>query len=95
MFNEVKGISWMMWNSKTQTIIGFAMLYEEMPSTMDVYQSIASDAKTKITTYNVEVLWRDLTSSFDIVWSYYFTSSGSVEVKFVVCHGANLIDLLL
>ena len=83
VFDEVKVISRMMWNSRSQTMIGFAMSYEEMSSLMDVYQSIASDARTKMTTYIVQFLWRDLTSSFDIVGPYY-TSSGTMESKFIL-----------
>ena len=52
-------------------MIGLAMSYEEMSSLMDVYQSISSDARVKMTTYIVQFLWRDLTSSFDIVGPYF------------------------
>ena len=43
VFDKVKVISRMMWNSRSQTMIGLAMSYEEMSSLMDVYQSISSE----------------------------------------------------
>ena len=92
VFDEVEVISRMMGNSRSQTMIGFAMSYEEMSSLMDVYQSIASDARTKMTTYIVQFLWRNLTSSFDIIGPY-FTSSGTMESKFILSCGMETLKL--
>ena len=46
----------------------------------DVYQALDPDALTKSTTY---ILWRDLTSPFDVVGPYH-TSNGSFDRKFIV-----------
>ena len=45
-------------------------------------QDIKDDATTKQTSCILQFLWRDLTSSFDIVAPYY-TSSKTVESKFI------------
>ena len=83
IFDEVKVISRIMWNSRSQTMIGLAMSYEDMSSLRDVYQTIEQDAQTKTTTYILQFLWRDLTSSFDIV-GLYFTSNGTMDSQFII-----------
>lgn len=45
-------------------------------------QDIKDDASTRQTSYILQFLWRDLTSSFDIVGPYY-TSAKSLESKFI------------
>lgn len=83
IFDEVKVISRLMWNSRSQKIIGLAMSPEEMSSLHDAYQLINEDTATKQTSYILQFLWRDLTSSFDVVGPY-FTSSGQLESKFII-----------
>jgi hypothetical protein len=72
-----------MWNSRSQRIVGFAMTHEDLPNLLDVYQTLDSDVSTQSTTYVLQFLWRDLTSSFDVVGPY-FTSSGALESKFIL-----------
>ena len=83
IFDEVRVISRLMWNSRSERVIGFAMTHEDMANFLDVYQTLDGDAENQCTTYIIQFLWRDLTSSFDVVGPYY-TSSGIFESKFIV-----------
>ena len=83
IFDEVKVISRLMWNSRSQKIIGLAMSPDEMSSLHDAYQLVNEDTATKQTSYILQFLWRDLTSSFDVVGPF-FTSSGPLESKFIM-----------
>lgn len=83
VFDEVKVVSRLMWNSRNQQITGLAMSPEDMSSLHDIYMTYDEDTKTEQTTYILQFLWRDLTSKFDIVGPY-FTSSGSVKSKFTI-----------
>ena len=83
VFDEVKVVSRLMWNSRNRQIIGLAMSPEDMSSLQDIYMAYDEDAKTEQTTYVLQFLWRDLTSKFDFVGPY-FTSSKSVKAKFTV-----------
>ena len=83
IFDEVKVISKLMWNSRSQKIIGLAMNPEDMSSFHDAFQLVEETSATKQTSYILQFLWRDLTSSFDVVGPY-FTSSSQLESKFIV-----------
>ena len=72
-----------MWNSRSERVVGFAMTQEDMANLLDVYQSLDADAENQCTTYIIQFLCRDLTSSFDVVGPYY-TSSGIFESKFIL-----------
>ena len=58
------------------------MSEKEQASLHDIYQLFDDDQHTKMTNYIVQFLWRDLTSSFDIVGPYY-TSEVVVTTKFL------------
>ena len=86
VFDEVKVISRLMWNSRSQQMIGFAMQPEDMASLLDVYSTYSesgSDAKTDQTSYIMQFLWCDLSSNYDTVGPYY-TSSGSFKSKSII-----------
>lgn len=83
IFDEVHVISRLMWNSRSQRIVGFAMTPDDLPNLLDVYQTLDSDTSTQTTTYILQFLWRDLTSSFDVVGPY-FTRNGAFESKFII-----------
>ena len=83
IFDEVKVVARLMWNSRSQKIIGLAMSPEEMASLHDIYFHSAATERTQQTTYIMQFLWRDLTSSFDLVGPY-FDSAGSMKSKFVL-----------
>ena len=59
------------------------MTEEAQASLHDVFQLFDKDHHTKQTSYILQFLWRDLTSSFDIVGSYY-TSNETMPAK-VAC----------
>ena len=54
-----------------------------MANLLDVYCTLDQGAATKSTTYVLQLLWRDLTSSFDVV-GLYFTSSKTVGSKYML-----------
>ena len=73
----------LMWNSRSQKIIGLAMNVDDMSTLHDAYQLVNEESAREHTSYILQFLWRDLTSSFDVVGPYY-TSSGPLESKFIV-----------
>ena len=83
IFDEVHVVARLMWNSRSQRVVGFSMSHEDMVNLLDVYQTLDPGAATKSTTYVLQFLWRDLTSSFDVVGPYY-TSGKTMESKYVL-----------
>ena len=71
IFNEIKVISRLMWNSRSQKIAGIATSEEDQVSLHDIYQQFSRDGKVKQTSYILQFLWRDLTSEFDIIGPFY------------------------
>jgi hypothetical protein len=82
VFVEVKVISRLLWNSRSQTLIGLSMGREEMSTLSDVYQVMVAD-RTQTTSYIFQFLWRDLTGDFDII-GLYFTSSATLKSKYII-----------
>jgi len=80
IFDEVKVISRLMWNSRSQTIVGLAMTADDQASLHDVYQLFDKDKAADQTAYILQFLWRDLTSSYDIVGPFY-TNSETFSAK--------------
>ena len=80
IFDEVKVVCRWMWNSRCQKIVGLAMSSDDLASLQDIYQLIDSEAKAQQTSYIMQLLWRYLTSGFDVVGPY-FTSSKNFENK--------------
>ena len=83
IFDEVKVVCRLMWNSRSHQLVGLAMSHQELASLTDIYQLLDPEYRSKQTTYVLQFLWRDLTSPFDVVGPY-FTSSGSLESKFIL-----------
>ncbi len=48
-------------------IVGLAMTSDDMASLDDIYQEMATGSKIKRTDYVLQVLWRDMTSKFDLI----------------------------
>ena len=71
------------WNSKNNKIVGLAMTTDHLRSLHDVFRGLDDDFCTKKTTYVLQFMWRDLSSSFDTVEPY-FTAEGNIETKFLV-----------
>lgn len=54
-------------------MVGLAMTLEDMSCLHDAYEALDPDALIKSTTYILQFLWRDRTSSFDIVGPHHRT----------------------
>ena len=67
IFDEVKVTAKLQWNSRDNSLIGYAMTSDEMASMTDVYQSIDKDAKVPRTDYIMQTMWRDHSSNCDII----------------------------
>ena len=83
IFDEVKVVSSLLWNSRSQKIVGLAMTIEDQASLHDIYRTLDGTESTQQMSYILQFLWRDLTSSFDIVGPY-FTCCGSLASKFIL-----------
>ena len=83
IFDEVKVISSMIWNSKSHHLVGLAMSPQQQASLQDVFHVFDPTIHVKQTNYVLQFLWRDLTSNFDIVGPY-FTSEGPMSAKFTM-----------
>ena len=51
-------------------ITGYAMSPEEIPWLHDVFMTVQDDFDERKTSYILQFLWRDLTSSFDVIGPY-------------------------
>ena len=56
IFDEAKVISHLMWNSRSQTIIGLAMNAEDQASLHDVYELFHKDKPVEQTAYIMQFL---------------------------------------
>ena len=83
LFDEVEVACQLMWNSRSHQLLGLAMTPEDLCLLNDIYKILHNPDTNKQTSYILQFLWRDLTSSYDIVGPY-FTCSSSVEGKFVI-----------
>ena len=83
IFDEVKVACQLMWNSRSHQLMGLAMTHQELSSLNDIYRLLKEPDSAQQTSYILQFLWRDLTSEFDIVGPY-FTTSSSMEGKFVI-----------
>lgn len=79
IFDEVRVIGKIMWNSKNHEITGYAMSELDFTMLGDIYEQI-SGAKENETRYILQFLWRDLSHNFDVLGPY-FTFSGTVNRK--------------
>ena len=66
------------------------MTPDEMASLQDLYLALDDDPTTSKADYVLQTLWRDLSTSHDIVGPYY-TSTGGFDAKFMI---ACLMDSL-
>ena len=91
IFDEVKVACQLMWNSQSHQLMGLAMTPNDLSSLNDIYRVLQEPAANQ-TSYILQFLWRDLTSSYDIIGPY-FTCSASVESKFVMACVSETIKL--
>ncbi|XP_014671922.1 PREDICTED: uncharacterized protein LOC106812541 [Priapulus caudatus] len=83
IFDEVKVIGKIMWNSKSQQVYGLAMSLNDLSSLHDIYTTIDPKVKTQKAKYCLQFLWRDCTSDFDLVGPYY-TSEGVQQPSHII-----------
>ena len=83
IFDEVKVACQVVWNSRNHKLSGLAMTNKDMSSLNDIYRVLKELDSPGQTSYILQFLWRDLTSSYDIVGSY-FTSKESVDAQFII-----------
>ena len=56
---------------------------EEMRSLYDIFQTLDPDRKTKRAKVILQLIWRDLSSKFDVLGPYY-TSEAGFDAKFMM-----------
>ena len=78
IFDKVKVTCQLIRNSRNNQLMGLAMTHQEQASLLDIYKYINNTQGIEQTSYMLQFLWRDLTSSYDIVGPY-FTISSLVE----------------
>ncbi len=59
------------------------MSSEEFISLHDVYQGLSNDERCRKTTYMLQLIWRDLSSDFDVVGPY-FNCPYTMETQFLL-----------
>lgn len=82
VFDEVKVIEKVIWNSKSHKFMGFAMDKDEFKNLQDVFQNPTEPQPTK---YVLQFLWRDLTSGFDMIGPYFSFGSAPGADDLVSC----------
>ena len=83
IFDEVKVKAKLQWNSRDNSLVGYAMNEEDMASLTDIFQFIHKDKPAPRTDYIMQTLWRDHSSNCDIIGPYY-TSSGTMTSSFTL-----------
>ena len=82
IFDEVKVIAKVLWNSRSNEVYGLAMTSKDMVSLQDVFFSSTEDG-TQRAEYILQFIWRDMTGPFDIIGPYY-TAATSLDAKFTL-----------
>ena len=70
IFDETKVQSKIMFNMTGNKVMGFAMSPDELSFLHDIFSSIEKDNEMK-TSYVLQFIWRDLTSSYSIIGPYF------------------------
>ena len=92
IFDEVKGISKILGNSRSHEVYGLAMADEGMVSLCDVFAELKGK-KTKRAEYVLQFMWHDMSSSFD-VHGPYFTTHSCLDAKFILAWVLDTLRLL-
>lgn len=82
IFDEVKVIEKLIWNSKNHKFIGFAMEEKEFPLLNDISNEVS---EPKPTQYILQFFWRDLTSKFDLIGPYFTFGSPVRQDNLLPC----------
>ena len=83
IFDEVKVTAKVKWNSASQKILGLALSADEFSYLDDVYDQVNPARDPLPAEYNIQFLWRDISSDFDVVGPY-FSSASSYDHRFVI-----------
>ena len=81
--DEVKVAAKLHWNSRNDCIVGHSMTVEEMATLQDLYSLLNEKQNAKKADYMMQTLWRDTSSSCDIVGPYY-SSAGTFKAKYMI-----------
>lgn len=82
IFDEVKVIGKVALNMKNEKFLGLAMNEEEMHNLHDIFQTLQSTDPVPAE-YILQFLWRDITSSYDIIGPY-FSLKATIDHPVVV-----------
>eukprot|EP00794_Sanderia_malayensis_P014565 gene14565-16067_t len=74
IFDEVKVIAKVLLNMKNEKFIGLAMNEDEMNNLHDIFSALQSSEPVPAE-YILQFLWRDFTSSFDVIGPYFSLKS--------------------
>ena len=77
----MKVIAKLLWNSKNHAFIGLAMDENEYAFLKDIFEE-SDVSEPRGAEYILQFLWRDLTSNYDVIGSY-FLSPISVDSVFI------------
>ena len=81
ILDEVKVISKVGWNCKDGKLLGLAMETSQIPFLGDISKDILDEDSRRPAEYMLQFLWRDLTSSYDIIGPHY-SSTTSMDAAF-------------
>lgn len=81
VFDEVKIIDKLLWNSKSHSFVGLAIDENEYAWLKDIFE-VPRAAEPQGAEYVLQFLWRDLTSKYDVIGPFFF-SSKSVDSTFI------------
>lgn len=74
IFDEVKVIGKVMWNTSNHKMYGLALTADEMTSLSDIFVKNGKGDYTAKTQYMMQFYWRDLTANFDVLGPYFPSS---------------------
>ena len=83
IFDEVKIIDKLVWNSKSETFVGVAMSKEDCSQIRDIFAKSDEHHEPQAAQYVLQFLWRDLSADFDLVGPYY-TASQHLNQQFLM-----------
>ncbi len=83
IFDEVRVTSKVKWSANGEKFFGLELTDDECPHLHDIYASFDPKKPPQPASYNLQFLWRDMTSDFDVIGPY-FSTSLSLEHKYII-----------
>jgi hypothetical protein len=74
IFDEIKIVSKITWNSKNGEMYGLAASIEELASLQDVFKDLTDQEKSKGAEFCLQTIWRDCSSNFDIAGPFWMSA---------------------